>query len=694
LHESTGIIEKFIFSPESSQPELIQRIDHLLESLETMKRQTIPATKAEEIHEDDIHPSPSTSSIIDKARTAPLAPPNPNDSNAPETDHRKSDLQQNQSLPTRKTTAGDTIRISSAKLDSLLLKAEELIVVKQILIQHLERLKKTNETLRAWKIQSKRTKFKLKESGVTADSSGMLQRFYQLVESNHTQIEDFSTAIKEMTVSLDHNHRMLGVLVDELLEEVKNTSLLPFGSLFAILPRMVRDIAREQGKNIDIEISGNEIEIDKRILEAIKDPLIHLIRNAVDHGIETPEDRKKSFKQPWGTVRIAVTQPEGHQVKMTIEDDGSGIQVEPLKKRAIQKGIISSEYAESLNEEEALGLIFQSGISTSPIITEISGRGLGMAIVKETIETFGGSIHIQNNPGQGVVFDITLPVTLATFRGILVSVSGHFFILPNSYVEHIVKINPEEIKTVENRTIISLNGSAVSWMRLVDLLDLPPVPDGTIKKIKRTAAPMPAVLLRSGDLRIAVSVDAVVNEQEVLVKNLGKQLQRVPCVSGATILATGKVVPVLNAKNLILKASGIGAHGVAAKSIPDEKSVQTKSVLVVEDSFTSRTLLKNILEASGYSVKTAIDGEDAFSHLKSGEFDAVVSDVQMPKMDGFRLTQNIRRDKDLSHLPVILVTSLDSPADKEKGIDVGANAYIVKSSFDQSNLLEVLERLI
>jgi two-component system, chemotaxis family, sensor kinase CheA len=317
-----------------------------------------------------------------------------------------------------------------------------------------------------------------------------------------------------------------------------------------------------------------------------------------------------------------------------------------------------------------------------------------MAIVKETIETFGGSIHIQNNPGQGVVFNITLPVTLATFRGILVSVSGHFFILPNSYVEHIVKIKPEEIKTVENRTIISLNGSAVSWMRLVDLLDLPTVPDGTIKKIKRTAASMPAVLLRSGDLRIAVSVDAVVNEQEVLVKNLGKQLQRVPCVSGATILATGKVVPVLNAKNLILKASGIGAHGVAVKSIPDEKSVQTKSVLVVEDSFTSRTLLKNILEASGYSVKTAIDGEDAFSHLKSGEFDAVVSDVQMPKMDGFRLTQNIRRDKDLSHLPVILVTSLDSPADKEKGIDVGANAYIVKSSFDQSNLLEVLERLI
>jgi len=497
-----------------------------------------------------------------------------------------------------------------------------------------------------------------------------------------------------MTSSLDLNHRMLGVMVDELLEEVKNTSLLPFASLFAILPRMVRDIAREQRKDIDIEISGNDIEIDKRILESIKDPIIHLIRNAVDHGIEPQEIRKQAGKQPWGTIRIAVTQPEGHHVEMTIEDDGAGIQVYALKNLAVKNGIISSESAAALTDEEAIGLIFQSGISTSPIITEISGRGLGMAIVKEIIENLGGMIRIINTPGRGAAFHITLPVTLATFRGILVSSSGHFFILPNSHVEHIFKVKPGDIKTAENKTIVSLNGSAVSFVRLADLLDLAVISSGGDRKVRKKADPIPVVVLRNSDLRIAVGVDAIINEQEVLVKNLGKQLRRIPGVSGATILATGKIVPVLNVKNLIQKTSKMGRFGIADETLMDGKSAQTRSVLVVEDSFTSRTLLKNILEASGYSVQTAIDGEDAFAHLKSDTFDAVVSDVQMPKMDGFKLTQKIRRDKDLAHLPVVLVTSLDSIADKEKGIDVGANAYIVKSSFDQSNLLEVLERLI
>jgi two-component system, chemotaxis family, sensor kinase CheA len=694
LHTSTGVVEKFIFSPESQQNQLLVTIDGLIDALEAFTRPPAPDAGTD-TKQSDIKTSPPPD--------APGAPP------IPVKPHNAADripvlhppkqapppaAEKEPPFPVRKATPGDTVRISSAKLDSLLLKAEELIVIKQILLQHLEKLKKTKETLRIWKTQSKRTRFKFKESGITAESSGILHRFYQLIESNHSNIESLSSTLKEMTSSLDLNHRMLGVMVDELLEEVKNTSLLPFASLFAILPRMVRDIAREQRKDIDIEISGNDIEIDKRILESIKDPIIHLIRNAVDHGIEPQEIRKQAGKQPWGTIRIAVTQPEGHHVEMTIEDDGAGIQVYALKKLAVKNGIISSESAAALTDEEALGLIFQSGISTSPIITEISGRGLGMAIVKEIIENLGGMIRIINTPGRGAAFHITLPVTLATFRGILVSSSGHFFILPNSHVEHIFKVKPGDIKTAENKTIVSLNGSALSFVKLADLLDLAVISAGEARKVRKKADPIPVVVLRNADLRIAVGVDAVINEQEVLVKNLGRQLRRIPGVSGATILATGKIVPVLNVKNLIQKTSKMGRFGIADETVMDGKSAQTRSVLVVEDSFTSRTLLKNILEASGYSVKTAIDGEDAFAHLKSDTFDAVVSDVQMPKMDGFKLTQKIRRDKDLAHLPVVLVTSLDSTADKEKGIDVGANAYIVKSSFDQSNLLEVLERLI
>ncbi|MCU0598621.1 MAG: hybrid sensor histidine kinase/response regulator [Desulfobacterales bacterium] len=692
LHEATAVIEKFIFSSESEQNELIKIISDLIEALTALKSQSVATGKIEKKHADDKESAAVGSIAIKRSGQPPLASTDKEIQNKLETDIPENNLRA--SFAAGKTNIGDTVRISSAKLDSLLLKAEELIIIKQILVQHLDRLKKANETLRAWKIKSKRAKFKLKESGITADSQGILNRFYQMAESNHANIEGLSSILKEMTVSLDQNHRMLGLMIDELLEEMKSTSLLPFSSLFAILPRMVRDIAREQNKDIDIEISGSDIEIDKRILESIKDPILHMIRNAADHGIEKPEIRKRAGKQPWGTIRISVTQPEGHHVDLIIQDDGSGIRVDSLKNLAVRKGIILTEHAEALTDQEALGLIFQSGISTSPIITEISGRGLGMAIVKEGIEALGGSIRIQNTPGLGAAFHVSLPVTLATFRGILVSASGHFFILPNSHVEHVVKVTPGEIKTAKNRPVISLKGSAVSFMNLSDLLDLPQAADVNVKRTKRKTISIPTVLLQKGDQKIAVGVDTIINEQEVLVKNLGKQLRRVPYVSGATILASGKVVPVLNVSKLIQKASKMNLHGFVASQTRDEKSDQAKSILVVEDSFTSRTLLKNILEASGYSVKTAIDGEDGFSNLQSGFFDAVVSDVQMPKMDGFKLTQKIRGDTALSHLPVILVTSLDSPADKEKGIDVGANAYIVKSSFDQSNLLEVLERLV
>lgn len=495
-------------------------------------------------------------------------------------------------------------------------------------------------------------------------------------------------------MSLEQNNRVLGGMVDDLLEEVKNISLLPFSSLFAILPRMVRDIAREQGKDIDIEISGGDVEIDKRILESLKDPIIHLIRNAVDHGIENQETRKQMGKPPWGIIRLSVTQPEGHKVEMDIADDGSGINVDSIKKIALKKGVVSAEYAANLDDKEALMMIFQSGISTSPIITEISGRGLGMAIVKETVEMLGGSISIINRPTQGTTFNITLPVTLATFRGILVSASGYLFIVPNAHVQHILKIKPSDIKTAENRAIISFNGSALSLVKLVDILGLPHHPASKTKSRKSRDISHPTIIMTNGDIRIAVIVDQIINEQEVLVKNLGKQIKHVPNISGATILATGKVVPILNIKDLIRTASGKAARATVAAEMIHRQSEPQKSVLIVEDSFTSRTLLKNILETSGYAVKTAIDGEDGYNQLKAQIFDAVVSDVQMPKMDGFELTRKIRGDNDLADMPVILVTSLDSPADREKGIDVGANAYIVKSNFDQSNLLEVLERII
>jgi len=283
-------------------------------------------------------------------------------------------------------------------------------------------------------------------------------------------------------------------------------------------------------------------------------------------------------------------------------------------------------------------------------------------------------------------------VTLATFHGVLVEASGHLFVLPNAQIHHGLKIRPRTIKTAENRMMISFNGQPLSLVYLADVLGLPkPAPDGPISEQNT----IPAVILKNGTTQIAFCTDAIINEQAVLVKPLGKQLKKVRHIAGATILGTGQVVPILNIKELIETATA--GQSMPSVQLPgkDTKDEETpKSVLIVEDSFTSRTLLKNILEASGYSVKTAIDGTDGLSQLKSRNFDAIVSDIEMPRMNGFELTTAIRADKSLAALPVILVTSLDSTQDRQRGLEVGADAYIVKSSFDQSNLLEVLDRLI
>jgi two-component system chemotaxis sensor kinase CheA len=472
---------------------------------------------------------------------------------------------------------------------------------------------------------------------------------------------------------------------------MKKTSLLPFSTLFSILPRMVREISRDRGKDVDLELSGGDIEIDKRILEGFKDPLIHLIRNAIDHGIETPDTRKLNEKSPWGRIHLSVSQPESNKVEIILSDDGRGIDVGAIRKKAIKAGIISDTQAAELTDDEIIPLIFQSGISTSPLITEISGRGLGMAIVQEHIENLSGVFVISTNPGRGTTFKIELPVSLATFKGVIVSASGHNFILPVAHIEHTIRIEPGEIKTAENKTVISLDGQAVSLVFLSDILGLanPTLPDKKEKKFT-----MPVVILGSGEKRIACVVDKIATEQDVLVKSLGKQLRRIPNISGATILGDGKVVPILNINDLLSASSGKLSTLAMKKTIDIKKKEAKKSILIVEDSFTSRTLLKNILDASGYMVTTAIDGEDGYYQAKLGDFDAVISDVEMPKMNGFELTRKIRDTERLAQKPVILVTSLDSREDREKGIDAGADAYIVKGNFDQSNLLEVLERLV
>ncbi|HWP59041.1 MAG TPA: hybrid sensor histidine kinase/response regulator [Candidatus Acidoferrales bacterium] len=593
------------------------------------------------------------------------------------------------------SSPADTVRISTGKLDAVLLKAEELLSAKLAAGQHAADLSEVNAALTAWKAEWAKIqplagalRRSLEKNGERrALANGQLAKIIDFLDWNQRAFTDLESKLSSLLRAAEQDHRAVGAMVDDLLSDTKKLLMLPFSSILDPLPGLVRGLARDQGKEIDLEIEGAELEVDRRILEEMKDPLIHLVRNSADHGVEKPLEREQKGKPRRGTIKIAIAQKDSNRAEIVVSDDGRGIDLAKVRASALKLGLIAPAEAQSLGEAEVLALVFRSGVSTSPLITDISGRGLGLAIVREKAEKLSGAVAIESRPGFGTSFRVAVPLTMATFRGVPVRVNGNIFVLPSAQVERAARVEKRNIKTVENKETAEIDGEAVSLVHLADVLELPrksPNEDSN--------GSAQVVVTGLGGKRIAFIVDEILGEQEVLVKSLGRQLSRVRNIAGATVLATRKLVPVLNVSDLVASAAATSAVASAPAEAASDKARKTR-VLVVEDSITARSLLKSILEAAGYDVQTAVDGIDAFTQLRSAEFDVVVSDVEMPRMNGFDLTAKIRADKKLAELPVILVTALESREDKEKGIDVGANAYIVKSSFDQSNLLEVIKRL-
>lgn len=593
-----------------------------------------------------------------------------------------------QHLAPERLSPAETVRVPLAKMDALLLQAEEMVAVKLVARQQVTELREIGARLGAWRKEW--MKVRRATSGTASSGSGGTgKRLQEFLEWNESQIDAIDKSVDALARSVEHDERLVTSLVDDLLADAKQLVMLPFARLLDLMPKLVRDLSREEGKEVELVLRGSEVEIDKRILEEMKAPLIHLVRNSIDHGLEKPAVRVQRGKMPHGLLSIAVSQRDGNKIEMVVSDDGGGIDVERVKASAVKNNLIGAAEAQRLGEADALALIFQSGVSASPILTEISGRGLGMAIVREKIDKLGGQIAIESKPREGTSFRMLLPVTLATFKGILVSAGGETFVVPTASVERIKGIKRDEIQTVENRETISYAGRVLALAWLADVLELPRVEPANPR------SPVEVVIIGAGEQQMAFAVESVINEQEVLVKNLGKPLIRVRNIAGATVLGSGAPVLILNVLDLLKSAVRLAAIAAApARSGTTEKEERAYAVLVADDSVTSRMLLKNILESAGYRVTTAIDGVEAFTTLRNGEFDVVVSDVEMPRMDGFELTAKIRADKKCADLPVVLVTALNSREHQERGVDVGANAYIVKSSFDQSNLLEVIRRLV
>ncbi|MCL5024401.1 MAG: response regulator [Nitrospirae bacterium] len=588
--------------------------------------------------------------------------------------------------------AAETVRISKQRLDSILLQAESLLLSKQSTRQRIIELRGIMNDVAALQKEWEDIRPHVRRTGVSAKTSGAdggkagAGKLADLLETRGEKISRLHDSLASVVKAAEQDSRSLASMADSLLEELKTVSMLPFSSLLDLMPKVVRDLTRDRGKEAVLMTRGGEIEIDRRILDEMREPLIHMVRNCVDHGIERPEERAERKKAPSGTIEIAVSHRDGKSVEIVVSDDGSGIDISKIKNSGVRLGIFSREEADEMDEQRLLPLIFRSGVTTSPIITDISGRGLGLAIVQERVERLGGAVSCETAEEKGAAFRIQLPLTLAAFRGMLVQAEDRSFLIPLAGLHRTMSVKRNEIRTVENRETILVEGQTVPLVPLRAVLELPRRQKGLEGDVIQAA-----VLGQVGQ-RIAFTVDEILHEEEVLVKDLGKQLSRVRNLAGAAVLGTGEVVPVLNITDLLKSAARV-SPAAEMPPVPEESLSARKSVLVVEDSITARALLKNILEAAGYDVRTAVDGIDAFTMLKTAECDIVVSDIEMPRMNGLDLTAKIRADKKLADLPVVLVTALESREDRERGIDVGANAYIVKSSFDQSNLLEVIGRL-
>jgi len=491
-----------------------------------------------------------------------------------------------------------------------------------------------------------------------------------------------------MTLAKDYadDTSRVSMVVADLQEQAMELRMLPVSTVFNTFPRAMRDLARQYKKDVDLVIEGGDTELDKKVLEEINDPLIHIMRNAVDHGIEPAEDRIAAGKPAKGTIRMAARQ-EGDHIVIEVSDDGRGIDPDAVRAAAVRKGYISEAEVKAMSDREAKYLIFEKGFSTSAIITEISGRGVGMDVVREFIvEKLKGSLDVHSTLGEGTTFRLTIPLTLAIIRALMLRVGDRVFALPTASVEETLRVEPSEIIKVEGREVIRRQRRTVPLVPLSEILSVPAHGHEGVK--------IPIATIGFSGHRMGFIVDALVGEQQIVIKTLGSHLRKVENVAGVTILGAGEVVPILNVPDLMDNARHRAGQRVGGQVVEKERTGPLK-ILICEDSFTTRELERSIFEAAGYEVEVAMDGAQGLAKLKEGlEVDAVVSDVQMPNMTGFELTRAIKNDPSLEEIPVIIVTSLERDEEKAEGIEAGADAYITKSVFNQDTLLDTVERLI
>lgn len=580
----------------------------------------------------------------------------------------------------------DTIRVETKKLDTLMTYAGELVVSKTHITRRLSDIDKIVELWEEWNKDVSSQNFLLKKVEHDYDTKSV-KKLISFNKSERRCIEKIGKILKNTRKKSYEDNTRLEYVVNELEEKICNIRLMPFSNIFNLYPRMVREISKAESKNVSLVIEGKEISADKKILEEMKDPLTHLIRNAIGHGIEMPAERDSAGKDTSGTIYLRVFKT-ATKIVVEVEDDGGGLDINAIKRIALKRRITNNDALNAMSPTEIQSLIFTPGFSTDAIATDISGRGIGLDVVRTNVERLKGTVKVESTAGVGTIFSIQLPATLATTRVLIIGEKDGFYALPIEHVQTSRIIKQNDIFSIEGRKTITYDGHPISVSYLSEMLELK---DAGPKA--RNHKELTCIILLINNDHVGIIVDALLDEQEVVLKTQCALLKRVRNVLGTAILATGNVCTVLNPYDLqkTMKKQTLPFSVQSERSAEEERK---KAILLVDDSITTRTQEKRILESASYEVITAVDGVDAWNKLNTRFFDAVVSDIQMPNMDGWVLTEKIRKDKKFKDIPIVLVTTLSSDEDKKRGIEIGANAYISKPAFDQKTFLNILERLI
>ena len=593
-----------------------------------------------------------------------------------------------------------TLRVDSVKLDNLVGQIRELIISKIKTNEQLSLAKKINNNLLDWQKNFAKMGYYIKyfDKKYISNPASREEWDYRTITAYNKQLctladqhlEKIVNVIQEMQYlfkQLQESETLLNTTTNEIDNMVKNMRILPLSTIFQLFPRMVHNIAREKNKKIDLIINGADITADKTIIEEIKIPLMHIIRNSIDHGIEEIETRKAMGKNPVGKIEINAVHKD-NMIVIDVKDDGKGLDIEKIKAKALEMKILTRDELDAINDEELTNLIFYPGFSTENFVTELSGRGLGLDIVNSKINQMQGRIDIFSQINKGTIVRITLPATIATKKVFIIEEQEQLFAIETSVIKTIARINSDDIFEKDGKNLYIYEGSAVPIYTLSQILNL--------ENLTKETDKYTLMIIETDNTIFGIIVEKLISDQEIVHKKLSAPLYKVKNISGITTLANGEACLILSVSDIIstISSTKIGLKIISKNGIIKTTDNSKYKILIVDDSKTTRILQKNILSNHGYNVSLATNPDNALEKIKHTKYDLVISDVQMPKMNGFEFISELRKNKNYETCPVIIVSAELKENFAEEIEKTKVCKYIQKNVFKQETLLSAVEELL